>query len=135
MPVLMPGDMAFTALSFCLFSRRSPIIPQSLTSLTPPFPSLNFAGNNLPPYQLQINFNMSFLDLPCEYLSVDALDVLGSNRVNITGELDTTRERLSADIRFRVALQKSKTPVKFYVVLILARDFLLCVIEVHSWLR
>lgn len=28
---------------------------------------------------------MSFLDLPCEYLSVDALDVLGSNRVNITG--------------------------------------------------
>lgn len=35
--------------------------------------------------QLQINFNMSFLDLPCEYLTVDALDVLGSNRVNITG--------------------------------------------------
>lgn len=30
---------------------------------------------------------MSFLDLPCEYLSVDALDILGSNRVNITGEL------------------------------------------------
>jgi len=29
---------------------------------------------------------MSFLDLPCEYLSVDALDILGSNRVNITGE-------------------------------------------------
>lgn len=28
---------------------------------------------------------MSFLDLPCEYLSVDALDILGSNRVNITG--------------------------------------------------
>ena len=37
------------------------------------------------PNQLQINFNMSFLDLPCEYLTVDALDVLGSNRVNITG--------------------------------------------------
>ncbi|CAB1097956.1 unnamed protein product [Ectocarpus sp. CCAP 1310/34] len=36
--------------------------------------------------KLQINFNMSFLDLPCEYLSVDALDVLGSNRVNITGK-------------------------------------------------
>lgn len=35
--------------------------------------------------QLQINFNMSFLDLPCEYLTVDALDILGSNRVNITG--------------------------------------------------
>ncbi|CAM9494222.1 unnamed protein product [Pylaiella littoralis] len=35
--------------------------------------------------KLQINFNMSFLDLPCEYLTVDALDVLGSNRVNITG--------------------------------------------------
>ncbi|CAN0400021.1 unnamed protein product, partial [Hapterophycus canaliculatus] len=28
---------------------------------------------------------MSFLDLPCEYLSVDALDILGSNRVNISG--------------------------------------------------
>eukprot|EP00752_Nemacystus_decipiens_P004113 g3763.t1 len=36
--------------------------------------------------KLQINFNMSFLDLPCEYLTVDALDVLGSNRVNITGK-------------------------------------------------
>lgn len=41
----------------------------------------------LPPYpQLQINFNLSFLDLSCEFLSVDALDILGSNRVNITGE-------------------------------------------------
>lgn len=38
--------------------------------------------------QLRINFNMSFLDLPCEYLSVDALDILGSNRVNITGNAD-----------------------------------------------
>lgn len=36
--------------------------------------------------KLQINFNMSFLDLPCEFLTVDALDVLGSNRVNITGQ-------------------------------------------------
>lgn len=36
--------------------------------------------------KLQINFNMSFLDLPCEYLTVDALDVLGSNRVNISGK-------------------------------------------------
>lgn len=35
--------------------------------------------------QLQINFNMSFLDLSCDFLSVDALDILGSNRVNITG--------------------------------------------------
>lgn len=44
----------------------------------------NDSGSEI--YQLQINFNMSFLDLPCEFLTVDALDVLGTNRVNITGK-------------------------------------------------
>ena len=34
---------------------------------------------------------MSFLDLPCEFLTVDALDVLGTNRVNITGASSVDR--------------------------------------------
>jgi hypothetical protein len=35
------------------------------------------------------------LDLPCEYAAVDVLDVLGTNRVNVTKAID--KWSLSAD--------------------------------------
>ncbi|CAM9233585.1 unnamed protein product [Chrysoparadoxa australica] len=34
--------------------------------------------------KLRINFNITMTDLPCEYATVDVLDVLGTNRVNVT---------------------------------------------------
>ncbi|CAM9175601.1 unnamed protein product, partial [Choristocarpus tenellus] len=34
--------------------------------------------------RLRINFNITMLDLPCEFTSVDVLDVLGTNKINIT---------------------------------------------------
>ncbi|CAN0056154.1 unnamed protein product, partial [Discosporangium mesarthrocarpum] len=34
--------------------------------------------------RLRINFNITMLDLPCDFASVDILDVLGTNKVNIT---------------------------------------------------
>ncbi|KAG5179567.1 endoplasmic reticulum-golgi intermediate compartment-domain-containing protein [Tribonema minus] len=34
--------------------------------------------------KLRINFNVTMLALPCEYATIDVLDVLGTNRVNIT---------------------------------------------------
>lgn len=34
--------------------------------------------------QLRINFNITMLSLPCDYASVDVLDLLGTNKVNMT---------------------------------------------------
>ncbi|CAM9771017.1 unnamed protein product, partial [Phaeothamnion confervicola] len=34
--------------------------------------------------KLRINFNVTMLELSCDYASVDVLDVLGTNRVNVT---------------------------------------------------
>jgi Endoplasmic Reticulum-Golgi Intermediate Compartment (ERGIC) len=34
--------------------------------------------------KLRINFNITMLALPCEWASIDVLDVLGTNRVNVT---------------------------------------------------
>jgi len=34
--------------------------------------------------KLRINFNITMLALPCEYASIDVLDVIGTNRVNVT---------------------------------------------------
>lgn len=34
--------------------------------------------------QLRINFNITMLALPCDYASVDVLDLLGTNKVNMT---------------------------------------------------
>ncbi len=36
------------------------------------------------PIQLRINFNITMLSLPCDYASVDVLDLLGTNKVNMT---------------------------------------------------
>ncbi|CAM9113409.1 unnamed protein product [Discosporangium mesarthrocarpum] len=38
--------------------------------------------------KLRINFNITMMDLPCEFLAVDALDVLGTNRMNITSHVE-----------------------------------------------
>ncbi|CAN0274678.1 unnamed protein product, partial [Ectocarpus sp. 8 AP-2014] len=34
--------------------------------------------------KLRINFNITMLALPCDYASVDVLDLLGTNKVNMT---------------------------------------------------
>ena len=33
---------------------------------------------------VRLNFNVTFLDLHCDYVSIDVLDSLGTNRQNIT---------------------------------------------------
>ena len=45
---------------------------------------------------LRINFNVTMLDLPCEYAAVDVVDVIGTNKMNVTKNV-----RNSADIKFR----------------------------------
>lgn len=38
--------------------------------------------------QIQLNFNVSLFSLPCDYLSVDVWDVLGTNRQNVTKNVE-----------------------------------------------
>mmetsp|Transcript_2092 Transcript_2092/g.6207 ORF Transcript_2092/g.6207 Transcript_2092/m.6207 type:complete len:481 (+) Transcript_2092:175-1617(+) len=37
-----------------------------------------------PDQLLRINFNVTMLDLPCEYAAVDVVDVIGTNQMNVT---------------------------------------------------
>eukprot|EP00638_Chattonella_subsalsa_P003595 CAMPEP_0117757558 /NCGR_PEP_ID=MMETSP0947-20121206/14810_1 /TAXON_ID=44440 /ORGANISM="Chattonella subsalsa, Strain CCMP2191" /LENGTH=443 /DNA_ID=CAMNT_0005577489 /DNA_START=32 /DNA_END=1363 /DNA_ORIENTATION=- len=37
---------------------------------------------------IRINFNITMMDIPCEYASVDVRDVLGTNRLNITQNVE-----------------------------------------------
>jgi len=38
--------------------------------------------------QIELNFNVTFFDLACEFLSVDVWDVLGTNRQNVTKNVE-----------------------------------------------
>jgi len=38
--------------------------------------------------QIELNFNVTFYDLACDYLSVDVWDVLGTNRQNVTKNIE-----------------------------------------------
>mmetsp|Transcript_18103 Transcript_18103/g.23814 ORF Transcript_18103/g.23814 Transcript_18103/m.23814 type:complete len:461 (-) Transcript_18103:301-1683(-) len=38
--------------------------------------------------KLRINFNITMLDVPCEFASVDVLDVLGTNRLNVSSNIE-----------------------------------------------
>jgi len=42
---------------------------------------------NLQP-QIRLNFNITLLDLHCDYVSVDVWDALGTNRQNVTKNVD-----------------------------------------------
>ena len=49
--------------------------------------------------RLRINFNVTMLDLMCDYVTVDVVDVLGTNSMNVTKnvekwQLDETGKRM-----------------------------------------
>lgn len=49
--------------------------------------------------RLRINFNITMLDLQCDYTAVDVVDVLGTNSMNVTKnvekwQLDETGRRM-----------------------------------------
>ena len=41
--------------------------------------------------QIRINFNITMLDLPCRFAVVDVLDVLGTNRMNVSKNIEKVR--------------------------------------------
>jgi hypothetical protein len=45
--------------------------------------------------QLRINFNITLLDLPCRFAVVDILDVLGTNRMNVSKNIEKVSGRTS----------------------------------------
>ncbi len=38
--------------------------------------------------QIQLNFNVTLFALPCDYVSVDVWDVLGTNKQNVTKNIE-----------------------------------------------
>jgi hypothetical protein len=46
--------------------------------------------------QIRINFNITLLDLPCRYAVVDVLDVLGTNRMNVSRNIEKVRRQPAA---------------------------------------
>lgn len=77
------------------------LVPTSplLTLLQLPLVGLNGWGRLTswynPALQLRINFNITMLALPCEYASVDVLDLLGTNKVNMTANIVKVHARFS----------------------------------------
>lgn len=53
----------------------------ALTSLLPALPPPRYM-------QIRINFNITLLDLPCRYAVVDVLDVLGTNTMNVSKNIE-----------------------------------------------
>ena len=69
-------------------SHIAPLTP----SVLPPPATLPCPDRPLPaPRQLRINFNITMLALPCDYASVDVLDLLGTNKVNMTKNIVKVR--------------------------------------------
>ena len=66
--------------------------------------SIALDANDQP--QIRINFNITMLDLHCDYAVVDVLDVLGTNRQNITKNVD--RWQLDSNLNRRVYSGKNK---------------------------
>lgn len=60
--------------------------PEEHTQARPPPPSLppSFPASS----QIRINFNITMLDVPCEFATVDVLDVLGTNQQNVTKNIE-----------------------------------------------
>ena len=50
--------------------------------------------------QMMLNYNITFMDMPCQYLSVDVYDVLGTNKVDIKSNVE--KWTLSADQKKQV---------------------------------
>lgn len=48
----------------------------------------NIAMDDNPEAQIRLNFNITMLDLHCDFVSVDVLDSLGTNRQNITKNIE-----------------------------------------------
>ena len=64
-------------------ARRNTQARPLLTTLFPsPFLPLSL------PTQIRINFNITMLDVPCEFATVDILDVLGTNQQNVTKNIE-----------------------------------------------
>jgi protein disulfide-isomerase-like protein len=58
--------------------------------------------------QIRLNFNITLTDLPCDYVSVDVWDSLGTNRQNVTKNVD--KWQLDADGVRRIFSGRNRDP-------------------------
>lgn len=101
---------AFTCFNTTLFHYfyEVDVIPDYLAPQLSP--AVECLSTDIPPYptplgslprQLRINFNITMLELPCDYASVDVLDLLGTNKVNMTKNI----------VKVRVGMRPRSLPV------------------------
>jgi len=62
--------------------------------------------------QLRLNFNITLLDLHCDYVSVDVLDALGTNRQNVTKNVEKWQLSEKGDVRLFSGRNREQREVK-----------------------
>eukprot|EP00529_Nitzschia_sp_RCC80_P041405 CAMPEP_0113500158 /NCGR_PEP_ID=MMETSP0014_2-20120614/32153_1 /TAXON_ID=2857 /ORGANISM="Nitzschia sp." /LENGTH=476 /DNA_ID=CAMNT_0000394423 /DNA_START=42 /DNA_END=1469 /DNA_ORIENTATION=+ /assembly_acc=CAM_ASM_000159 len=62
--------------------------------------------------QLRLNFNITMLDLHCDYVSVDVWDALGTNRQNVTKNVEKWQISEGGDVRLFSGRNREQREVK-----------------------
>ena len=62
--------------------------------------------------QLRLNFNITMLDLNCDYVSVDVWDALGTNRQNVTKNVEKWQLSEGGDVRLFSGRNREMREVK-----------------------
>ena len=62
--------------------------------------------------QLRLNFNITMLDLHCDYVSVDVWDALGTNRQNVTKNVEKWQLSADGDVRLFSGRNREQREVK-----------------------
>ena len=62
--------------------------------------------------QLRLNFNITMLDLNCDYVSVDVWDALGTNRQNVTKNVEKWQLNSEGNIRLFSGRNREQREVK-----------------------
>lgn len=72
--------------------------------------SITLDENSQP--ELRLNFNITMLDLHCDYVSVDVWDALGTNRQNVTKNVEKWQLSESGDVRLFSGRNREQREVK-----------------------
>jgi protein disulfide-isomerase-like protein len=83
--------VALTVMAILFFSETAAFARTNIAT------SITLDENDQP--QLRLNFNITMLDLHCDYVSVDVWDALGTNRQNVTKNVEKWQISEGGDVR------------------------------------
>jgi protein disulfide-isomerase-like protein len=78
-----------SALSICAAIFMLILFVLELSAFLSPQYQTNVLIDSASTSQLRINFNITLLDMPCEYATIDVVDVLGTRTQNVTKNINT----------------------------------------------